>query len=49
MLACMTTGSPETAPGRVRGPLNGVHVLVVDDDAGPRQLFLTCSRWPALG
>ena len=39
MLACMTTGSAETAPGRPRGPLNGLHVLVVDDDAGPRQLF----------
>ena len=39
MLACMTTGSPESAPGRPRGPLNGLHVLVVDDDAGPRQLF----------
>jgi CheY-like chemotaxis protein len=24
---------------RPRGPLNGLHVLVVDDDAGPRQLF----------
>ena len=39
MLACTTTGSPESALGRPRGPLNGLHVLVVDDDAGPRQLF----------
>jgi CheY-like chemotaxis protein len=39
MLACATTGSPESAAGRPRGPLNGLHVLVVDDDAGPRQLF----------
>ena len=39
MMARMTTGGPEAAPGRPRGPLTGLHVLVVDDDAGPRQLF----------
>ena len=39
MLASATTGSPASAVGRPRGPLNGLHVLVVDDDAGPRQLF----------
>jgi len=39
MLACVTSGSPESALERPRGPLNGLHVLVVDDDAGPRQLF----------
>ena len=39
MLACMTAGSPDTALARPRGPLSGLHVLVVDDDAGPRQLF----------
>jgi CheY-like chemotaxis protein len=38
-MSCMTTGSPETPLGRPRGPLSGLHVLVVDDDAGPRQLF----------
>src|SRR4030095_11640360 len=38
-MARMTTGGPEAAPGRPRGPLSGLHVLVVDDDAGPRQLF----------
>ena len=39
MLACATTESPESAVGRPRGPLSGLHVLVVDDDAGPRLLF----------
>jgi CheY-like chemotaxis protein len=39
MMARMTTGGPEAAPGRPRGLLSGLHVLVVDDDAGPRQLF----------
>jgi CheY-like chemotaxis protein len=39
MLACVPIESPESAVGRPRGPLNGLHVLVVDDDAGPRQLF----------
>src|SRR5262245_24568443 len=39
MLTSATTGSPEPAMGRPGGPLSGLHVLVVDDDAGPRQLF----------
>src|SRR5262245_47696552 len=39
MLARPTNGSPESPVGRPRGLLNGLHVLVVDDDAGPRQLF----------
>src|SRR4029453_1874838 len=39
MWGCVTAGSPEAALGRPRGPLSGLHVLVVDDDAGPRQLF----------
>ena len=39
MVACVTTPNLDTARGRPRGPLSGLHVLVVDDDAGPRQLF----------